>query len=244
MAGSGKFAGWINPLRFFPIDEPSPTDPPSPSPEAFLDFLCPPGISCDPASLAMRYREIAQEEDRLFVVPAEPRILQKLIWPLRDAKAAYVIGNYLATIALGGMVAEMVATLLFDTAEASVNNRKMTASDQRAIFGREFEKLDQFRRIEVLYTYGIIDDTTKSAFDRIRTIRKKYLHLWSQDHADMPTDAVTVYHSALTIVVQAIGPDLREGGIVLKPGLVRYLEKAGVYKSAEPKQSPGESDAD
>ena len=146
MAEPKRFAGWINPLRFFPLDEPSPSDLAVPTPVQFLEFLCAPGVPSDPESLATRYREIAPERVRLFVAPAEPRILEKLVWPLRHAKAAYMVGNYLATIALGGMVAEMVTMLLFDTAEAYLNNRSMTAKDQESLFGGEFEKLSQHRR--------------------------------------------------------------------------------------------------
>jgi hypothetical protein len=164
-----RFAGWIDPLKFFAVDEPSPSDSPVPSAEAFLDFLSLPGVPADGESLARRYREIAREPVVLFVAPAEQRILEKLVWPLRHAKAAYMVGNYLSTIALSGMVAEMVAVLLFDTAGVRISNRPMTVKDQEALFGREFEKLDQRRKVEVLQTYGIIDDIAKSAFDGIRT---------------------------------------------------------------------------
>jgi hypothetical protein len=226
-----RFAGWINPLKFFALDEPSPSDSPVPSAEAFLDFLSTPGVPADAGSMAKRYREIAREPVALFITPAEPRILEKLVWPLRHAKAAYMVGSYLSTIALSGMVAEMVAMLLFDTAGASIGNRPLSPKDQEALFGREFEKLDQHRRVEVLRIYGIIDGAAKSAFDAIRTTRRKYLHLWSQEQSQIASDAVRVYHSALLLVVRAIGQDVKDGAFLLNPALVQYLERAGVCKA-------------
>jgi hypothetical protein len=49
--------------------------------------------------------------------------LDRLVWPLRHAKASYMVGNYLAVIALTGMVAEMVALLQWEVAEISLNCR-------------------------------------------------------------------------------------------------------------------------
>ena len=68
-------------------------------------------------SLIKRYKEISKEKVRFFAAPAEERILNKLVWPLRNAKASYMVGNYLGTIALCGMVSEMVAILLFDISD-------------------------------------------------------------------------------------------------------------------------------
>jgi hypothetical protein len=89
--------------------------------------MCATGQSSEPEALAGRYREIAPEPVQLFAVPAEERILDKLIWPLRHAKASFMLGNHVGTIALGGMVAEMVAMLLF----RPVSNPNQWQADER-----------------------------------------------------------------------------------------------------------------
>lgn len=234
MPAESLFNAWINPLQFLAIDQPSPGgDPSRPSLESVVVFLCRPGLPADSASLAARYREIAGSGAQLFAAPAEERILEKLVWPLRHAKASYMLGNYFGTIALSGMVAEMVTMLLFDITEAKINQRIMTESDQEALFGRPFEKLDQYRRVEVLRAYGIIDDQLKTAFDVIRTTRRKYLHLWSHDLASAPVDALKVYNAAILLVVRAIGQDIKDGGIVLNPALVKYLQRSGLCGSKD-----------
>jgi hypothetical protein len=230
MADGGLFTAWINPLAFLEVDEPWAEKGQAPSAETILAFLCPPGLPADAKSLVDRYKRISTEPVRLLAAPAEPRILEKLVWPLRHAKASYVVGNNLAVVALCGMVSEMVAILLWQLAEASLNGRPMTAADEAALFGSSFEKLGQDRRVRVLDSYGLATVEVVKMFDTIRLIRRKYLHLWSQDHEQLSSDAVACFHAAIGLVVTAIGQDLKDGAIVLNPRLVKYLQRQGMYE--------------
>jgi hypothetical protein len=229
MSNGGLFRAWINPLAFLEVDEPW-AEKTAPSAETILSFLCPPGLPADAKSLVERYKTISTEPVRLFAAPAEPRILEKLVWPLRHAKASYVVGNNLAVIALCGMVSEMVAVLLWQLAEASLNGRQMTADDETALFGSSFEKLGQDRRVKVLASYGIVNADVVKMFDTIRLTRRRYLHLWSQDHEQLPADAVACFHAGIGLVVAAIGQDVTDGAIVLNPRLVKYLQQQGMYE--------------
>ena len=223
----------INPLAFLELDDlpPAPDSPDIPNAKDILKFVCSPGVPADAASMASRYREIASEPVRLIAAPAERRILDKLVWPLRHAKASYMVGNYLGVIALAGMVAEMVAILRWDIAEVSLNGQPMTSKTQKAMFGMTFERMGQERCIKVLETYGLIDLEAKEWFDTIREIRRRYLHLWSQDHDSLPGDAVKSYHAAVALVATIIGQDFSDGKIVISQELVKYLEREGVYKA-------------
>jgi len=165
MAGRGSFQAWINPLAFLEVDHPWAEMGPAPSAEAILSFLCPPGLAADAAGLVARYKAISTEPVRLFAAPAEPRILEKLVWPLRHAKASYVVGNNLAVVALCGMVSEMVAVLLWQLGEVSLNGRAMAADEETALFGSSFEKLGQDRRVKVLAAYGIVATDVVKMFD-------------------------------------------------------------------------------
>jgi hypothetical protein len=229
---------WINPLAFLDVDGPRvPDAPEQPSPQNVLEFICPPGTASDVAALVARYQEIASEPVALAVVPAEQRILDKLVWPLRHAKASYMVGNYLAVIALAGMVAEMVALLRWELAEISLNGRPMTSDDEKALFGTAFERLGQERRLQVLFAYGLIDAAAKGRFDTIKETRRGYLHLWSQDHESLPKDAIKSYHAAVALVATTIGQDFRDGKIVISQPLVKYLERHGVYQPQDEQSS-------
>ena len=222
---------FLNPLQFFEVEGAlAAIEPQEVTPGAILNFMCTPGIGSDVDSIIARYKKISASKSKLFVAPYEERILDKLIWPLKHAKASYMMGNYLGTIALCGMVSEMVAILIHDISNFKLNNKPMTEKDQINVFGRKFEKLGQDRRVQILHAYDLIDVDLEKAFELIRVTRNKYLHLWSQDHDDLPADAIASYESAVLIVVLAIGQDIHDGKIVLKPSLVNYLDQKGAFK--------------
>lgn len=230
MTSENRVTGWVNPLAFVEVDEPwaSVTDS-SATLESVLRFLCPGNEPLDLETLLARYREISTEPVRLLLAPAEERILDKLVWPLRHAKASYMVGNYLATISLSGMVAEMVAMLMWETTDLKINTRSMTKDDEKRLFGSDFEKLGQERRVSVLSAYNIIGDEARRDFETIRKARRHYLHLWSKDHDRLPNDAIHCFHAAVSLVVGAIGQDIQDGRLLLNPRIAQYLQRKGLY---------------
>jgi hypothetical protein len=225
---------YLNPLQFLELDELwASVKSEEVRPEAIFDFLCSPGIGSKIEDMVSRYREISIEEARLFAAPNEQRILDKLIWPLRHAKAGYMCGNYLGTIALCGMVSEMVAILLFEISDFKLNNQPMSEKDQKAVFGSKFEKLGQERRIQILSSYCIIDDKINNSFNAIRDIRRRYLHLWSEDHNRLSSDAIICYKAAINVVVSVIGQNIEDGKIILNPSIMRHLDKHGQVKDMD-----------
>ena len=226
------FMGMINPLAFLEIDEPWAPREATAQPEEILNYMCP-TTSSDAENLTVRYKEISIENPRLNIVPAEDRILEKLIWPLRHAKASFVIGNNLGTISLCGMVAEMVAILYFDISDVKMGDKEFNEEIQKLMFGCSFEKLGQDRRVKTLKAFEIINQQTAERFDKIRMIRKRYLHLWSQDHDRLSTDAIESFKAAASIVAEIIGQDFEDGKIKLNPKIVSYLERTGVFEPEE-----------
>jgi len=231
---SQSISGWVNPLTFIEADEIlSSLMKTRPTPESMLQFLCPADELLDIEKILARYREVNTEPVKLFLAPAEQRILDKLVWPLRHAKASFMVGNYLATISLSGMVAEMVTMLLWEMALPEINDHPMTKDNEKKLFGSDFEKLGQERRVSVLSGYDLISHKTLQHFETIRLTRKRYLHLWSQDHDRIANDAVKCYHAAVSLVVEAIGQDIRDGKLALNPKLLVYLERKGQYNPSE-----------
>ena len=222
----------INPLFFTGIDQPIPPDR-SVNIESVIEYLCRPDQDISVKTLSQRYISISSGEDRLFIVPNEERILNKLIWPLKNAKASYMLGNYLGTISLCGMVSEMISILLFDISDFTINKSPLDDSLQQKIWGSTFEKLGQYRRVEILYAYNIINSELKVKFDLVRTTRKKYLHLWSQDFDNLPKDAIEVYHASISIVVKILGQNIENGKIILNPKIIKYLQQKGIYKPVD-----------
>jgi hypothetical protein len=225
LSGESPVGTYINPLAFTEVDEPWAPAHSLPTAMSVLEYLCAPGTASTVSAIVERYREISCEERRLFAVPMDEQVLQKLVWPLRHAKGCYAVGNYLGTIALCGVVAEMVAILLFEMADMTINGRSMTAEDAESLFGATFERLGQERRVKVLSAYGVIDLATKEAFSAIRLARRRYLHLLSKDHQELPADAVKAFNAATSLVVTATGLSVQDGRIAVSAAFVRYLQK-------------------
>ena len=173
------FKLWINPLKFLELDLPGQAA--TPTADQVLNYLSDPELNGGIDAFLARYREVANVSDPLFVAPAEKNILQKLVWPLRHAKGSYALGNSLGCIAMCGMVGEMVAILLWDISKVPLQGKPREEPAQKALFGSSFERLGQERRVQVLRIFGLIDEQTKTAFDRLREIRRRYLHFFPKN---------------------------------------------------------------
>lgn len=231
MSEEGYFNIWLNPLQIFNLDYPGIDETSGEMTlEEFVTFFCVPGVDHGLADFVERYHEINKENPRWHVPPNEQNILEKIVWPLRQAKANYVLGNCLATIALCGMVAEMLAILLFEINTITVNGQPITESEQDSIFGSKFEKLAQSRRVKVLKAYSIIGDDLAENFGKVAASRNRYLHNWSADHEKLELDARETYLATVAIAVAATGQRFHEGRVYMAPALVRYLQQRGVYR--------------
>jgi len=233
MADTRYFKAWINPLVFFPFDDAwTPILKKPLTVDSAIEYFCAPGIDFSLEALKTRYKEVSQEPKRLVAAPAEDNILSKLVWPLRNAKASYVAGNYLGTIALCGMVCEMLTLLVYEVSQIIVNRKPLDTKTETELFGSPFEKLGQERRISVLKSFSLIDDELRAALDTVRRKRRLYLHFYSQEHTNIQLDAVQTYNATVSAVVTVIGQDLQEGKVMINPKLLKYLETKGIASSS------------
>jgi hypothetical protein len=177
-------------------------------------------------------KEIAAVAHPFPIVSAEPTILGKLVWPLRHAKGSYALGNYLAPIALCGMVGEMVAILLWDIAKVTLQGHPITETEQRAMFGNTFEKLGQERRVDILHALKLVDDH----HDGLRQP--------ARDPPEVPSFPVTDtctggagrppgVRGCRQVVAVVLGVTFKEGSVVLRPELMTYLTEKGIVQPQE-----------
>lgn len=214
---------FINPLQMLELDEPwADRLNTALTAETFLKFLCVPGVAADPTSLATRYRQISIERTRLFAPPNEPTIMERLVWPLRHAKAAYVVGNYLATIALGGVVAEMTALLLWDVFGSPQLEQSKKVSKE--LWRSSFETADQARRIKALRAANLITSEEQHAYSRIRVARREHMHLWAPPTNPIETTAVAVFDDAVYLVSTGLGLGIKEGVLMMKQEIMNYVK--------------------
>lgn len=216
----------LNPLMFSAIEAAS-NGSPVPTVDEILEYLLSPDVTRTRDGFAVRYNEISAPDD-LPVAPNEPTILEKLVWPLRHAKGSYALGNFLGCIALCGVVSEMVAVLLWDISKVRLGSDIMTEQKQADLFASSFEKLGQDRRTKVLHAFKLIDDEAKVAFDELRILRRRYLHLLSQTHEEISSDARRAYAATVRLVKVVLPPSFQNGILMLRPDLMAYLVEKGL----------------
>ncbi|MDH3313553.1 MAG: hypothetical protein OEM28_10470 [Nitrosopumilus sp.] len=71
---------------------------------------------------------------------------------------------------------------------------------QKDIFGSTFKRMSQERRVIVLNKIGMIDDETKSLFNDVKEIHRKYLHHYSKGMNDASNDALKIFEFTSKII--------------------------------------------
>lgn len=236
-------ASYFSPLLFKEAEDFLNANKEPPNYEDIIKYFCRPEEDSSIDSILKRYSEIREVAKSLFAVPVEDKILFKLIWPLKHAIVSYTVGNYLGTIALCGLVAEMATMLLFEISPIQINNRPLGEDEGKEIFGNTFERLGQKRRIDVLHGYNIITDDQAKSLHSIRETRNPYLHRFTQDHTKLSSEAKDAFHATVSFIVEVIGQGIdSQGRIILNPKILSYLSQRGLLES--PDQGQTESDDD
>ena len=75
----------------------------------------------------------------------------------------------------------------------------------------------------VLRAFNIIDEEQRTHFDRVRVLRRRYLHFFSQSHDSIESDALEVFKSSVVLVTRLMGTTIQEGRVGLRPALMRYI---------------------
>ncbi len=213
----------LNPLMFIEFDE--AFNQKKADLETVLGFLCWPGSDHKVEDLKTRYDYINRISNKLKLAPVEKNLLEKVIWPLRQAKASFVLSNYIGTVSTCGFIAEMIVILLFNISSINVNANAIGIDYQKNMFGDAFENLGQSRRINVLYAFKILDDKKRSILLEIKKIRNRYMHFFSRDYESLKKDAKRIYEKTEEIVMLIIGQEIKDGKFLLNADLLRYIEK-------------------
>jgi len=234
---AAKMSGFIKPLNFIAVKAlgSSEQNPALDGTSILKELTYPDYLPEDLMPLHHRYVEVTAEEitqstEGLLIAPQDEELLGKVVWPLRQAKALYVLGNYIGTIALCGMVAEMTTILLFELNPSS----KLSVVD--------FEKQGQKNRVRFLsgkkitvdrndiQDKKVLDDGLKTSLDKIRSLRRNYLHYFSQSDDSLPKDSRRIYKETVAVVVAVVGQKIQNGRLVVKPEFSDYLRRKGLLK--------------
>lgn len=190
----------------------SPTDPP----EAIK-------------SIKKRYLKLSTQDLDISVVPAEKLILEKIVWPLKSAKQAFCLADFIGCIALCGMVCEMAIVFIYDLGASLWDISRLHAKHKKIFADRKYERLGQKQRIKELRNLGAITDELADNANTVRRIRRAYLHFLSKDYTKLEEDAYEAYKAAFRVIKPLVALPLGEQGkLVIPAHLKSYLESKGV----------------
>ncbi|MCC7241824.1 MAG: hypothetical protein IT180_07850 [Acidobacteria bacterium] len=174
-------------------------------------------------TLRARYREVTNEDREPVIVPDHDVITRHIIRPLREAKQCYVLGMPVACIAQAGLVGEMVALWRFRMLSPQIDGRPLDEEVQRALLGREFDRLRQEERVRVLRALDNLGEDVLSAFGELRALRRRYLHFMVATEANVDDDARRALEYAGLLVIKTLNISLANGAIVLPERVSRYI---------------------
>jgi hypothetical protein len=161
------------------------------------------------------------------------QIVEKMLMPLHGAITSYMIGNYYGTIALCGLVCEMLSIFLFEISELKINDQPVDESKQEQLFGGPFEGLRAERRIDVLRAYGVLGEEHSARLHEVRRLRNRHLHLLSHDGQSLPEDAKRCFLCTMQIFEVVFRVEPKEGMLMLRSQVVKYVRAKGVAKSSD-----------
>ncbi|PIT87070.1 MAG: hypothetical protein COU31_04840 [Candidatus Magasanikbacteria bacterium CG10_big_fil_rev_8_21_14_0_10_40_10] len=192
--------------------------------ELISSFFDLPAISLSEEMLKS-YIEATTEESHMSITPHTKEIYERLLKPLKSAKKNYCLGEYSATIALCGVVGEMLAILLWKMNDVRLKGSAITEDQEKGLFGRTFEKLGQEKRLEILKTFGHTNNEQHQVFKNIKDSRNHYLHLWILDSTNEKSIALETLKKSFILFKEITGIGLADAGSVKVNPLLLKLFK-------------------
>lgn len=222
----------VNPLVFLDADDRFHfgENKPCLTPKSVLRYLASETFIPDMDNIKKCYDWIAQDVTKLFIVPAEAKILEKIVRPLKNAIGSYIIGNSFETIALCGTISEMIAIFLFEINKISTNGNPISEENELKMNLEKFENYGQSKRVKKLLEYGLIDEELKSKFDFVRLTRNEYLHSLSKSYANAAPDAKDAFTTTLDIFLKVSGLSVKDGKAIVNQKIIDYLDEKNLVE--------------
>ena len=222
--------GWIRPLsipsiKIFPFERPVERIDPA----LLVRDLCRDRPTDLLEAIKRRYLKLSAEDLDIVIVPAINLILERIVWPLKSAKQAFCLADFIACIALCGMVCEMAIVFIYDLAASLWNISRLGPKYKKMFADRRYEGLAQEQRVKELRKLGAIPDELAEDANTVRRIRREYLHFLDKNYARLEEDAYEAYTATFRVVRSLVALPLGKKKELAIPAHVKsYLELKGV----------------
>ena len=179
-----------------------------------------------------RYAKMSSRELYVPFTLAKPEIIeQRIIAPLESAKRFACIGEYLGSIALSGLVGEMLAVFIWEMESGVRRDVQDDVIQDKKFFKNNFDKLQQSLRINVIEAFGYIDATKANKFRELARNRNRILHSWTDSYLREEIEKVAIgcYSLAASSMKEIFKLELKDAGsLKMDQKVMKYV------KSREP----------
>lgn len=177
-----------------------------------------------PRDVLERYVEVSGQESYTAIFPHTDKLFDRFLIPFKSSKRMYCLGEYLACIELSAHLGEMLALLVWQMTPVTFNGKSVDAPMEKSIWGSEFEKMGQEKRIDLLKVLGAVTEDDAQLLDDLRATRRKYFHFWSTGTERIREDALRCFLNVATLVRSVLKIEYDNGAVKLNPLLEAYLE--------------------
>ena len=176
-----------------------------------------------PREVLERYVEVSSRETYAAILPHTDKLFERFLTPFKSAKRCYCLGEYLASIELSAHLGEMLALLIWQITPVKINTKDIDSKIEKDLWGREFEKMGQEQRIDLLKVFGAINKKDTEHLDFLRTTRRKYFHFWSETTVNVKSDSLQCFLKIAQLVRDILRIEYANGTVKLNPLLSKYL---------------------
>lgn len=171
-----------------------------------------------------RYVKMSPPELYIPFTLAQPEIIeQRIIAPLESAKRLACSEEFLASIALSGLVGELLVIFQW---ELHADDRKPISD--RNIIRNGFSELPQNQRLNMLQAFGYINDSQTGRFKELYQRRNSMLHSWTDAFRrdEIETYAIRCYCNAAFLMKGIFGIELTTAdSLKMNVEVMRYIKK-------------------
>tara|TARA_R110000868_G_scaffold164572_1_gene397308 strand:- start:955 stop:1593 length:639 start_codon:yes stop_codon:yes gene_type:complete len=128
-----------------------------------------------------RYVSSSQSMNNIGLGSANEYISEKLINPLASSKRVFCYGEFLASIELCALFAEMLAAFLI-----------ISSNEKHKLKNNQIDKLRITEKVKKLKKTKIITDTHEEIFLFLHEERRKFYHHWYHGHEQIEKAALNV----------------------------------------------------
>jgi len=174
-----------------------------------------------------RYNKMSSNELNITFTLAEPEIIeQRIVTPLVAAKRNACTGDFLASIALSGLVGEMLTVLVWEINSDTRRSKDGALLEDKSILITNFDKIQQSLRVNIIEAFGYINLEEAKIFRDLSSLRNQVLHRWTDSYSkdEIEKIAINVFSCATLLVKKIIQLELADSSSVkINPKVLNYI---------------------